>query len=169
MSYLTVLPLADVKTYLRIDDTQNETDAEITSMINSAFRYIERVTNILVYDRSKEYIVNNRCVYVYDYPVNSVTKGIDEDGADVALVFKTDYDLDEKHGYKVYYNIDGDAVKLVLNVGYTVASDVPEDLIEVAKIMVKVMYYEQETNQSFKELLPHWAKEYLDTNRRFIF
>ena len=169
MAYIDVLPLSTMKTYLRIDDTQNETDAEITSMINAAFREIERNTNTLVAQQAlKEYIITNRCVRVYDHPINSVVKGIDEDGVDVTLTFQTNYDIDERHLYTVYYGIDSEAVKLVLDVGYTTASDVPDDLVMVAKEMVKLMYYEQETDKSFKEMLSLLSKNIMETYRRFI-
>lgn len=157
MSYLAVLPLADMKVYLRIDDTQNETDAEITSMINSAFRYIEKATNHIVTTRSKSYPVVNSCVRVYDYPINSITS-------------PTEGVTTEKYTtYNNYIIDDADVETLVLNVGYYQEYLVPDELIEVAKVMVKVMYYEQETNKSFREMLPKWANEYLNTNRRFIF
>jgi len=169
MAYIDVLPLATMKVYLRIDDTQNETDSEITSMINAAFRYIERITNVMVVQQAtKEYIITNNCVKVYDHPVNSVVKGIDDDGADVTLTYKTNYDYENKHLYVNYYSIDSEAVTLVLDVGYATASDVPDDLIQLAKEMVKLMYYEQETNQSFKDMLSPLSKEIIESNRRFI-
>lgn len=168
MAYTDVLTLTEAKTYLRIDDTQNETDAEITSIINASFRYIERHTNIIVSQQPlKEYIVKDGCVRVYDYPINSVVKGIDDDGADVTLTYKTNYYKEDKSLYTLYTGIDSDAVKLVLDVGYTNVADVPDDLIQLALIMVKVMYYEQESNQSFKEMLPAWANSILETNRRY--
>ena len=47
MSYLTVIPLADAKAYLKVEDTA--TDDEITRMIKSSLAYLEKRTNILVY------------------------------------------------------------------------------------------------------------------------
>ena len=168
MSYIDVLPLATMKTYLRIDDTQNETDAEIVSMINSAFRYIEKTTNLMIYDRNKEYVITDRCVKVYDHPINSVVKGIDEDDVDVTLTFKTNYNKELKHLYINYYSIDGDAIKFVLNVGYATPSDVPDDVIGLAKEIVKAMYFEQETDKTFYEMLSPTSMAILNTNRRFI-
>ena len=168
MDYLDILSLADTKTYLRIDDTQNETDSEIKSMIKSALRYIENHTNHIFYARSKTYDIRDGCVRVYDHPINSVTKGIDDDGVDVTLTYKTNYTYTDKGFYRLYESIDGDAVKLVLNVGYTDGTDIPDDLIDLAKIIVKVMYYELETDQSFQEILPNWAKQMLAQNRRFL-
>ena len=169
MSYIDVLPLSTMKTYLRIDDTQNETDAEITSMINAAFRYIERVTNVLVVQQAlKEYVITNRCVRIYDHPINSVVKGIDEDGVDVTLTFQTNYDKDVRHLYMVYYAIDSEAVTLVLDVGYSDYTDVPDDIIQLAKEMVKAMYYEQETDKTFREMLSPVSTLTLESLKRFI-
>ena len=169
MSYLSVLPLATMKTYLRIDDSQNETDAEITSMIKSALSYIEKHTNIILYQRSKTYnITNNRWINIYDYPINSVTKGIDDDGVDVTLTYKSNYYYQDKNNYRHFYDIDGDAVKLVLSVGYTDSGDVSSELIDVAKVLVKLMYFEQEEDKSFNEMIPRWAKNVLESNRRHV-
>lgn len=169
MSYLNVLPLATMKTYLRIDDDQTETDAEIKSMINSAFREIERSTNnIVVQQTAKEYVLTENCIRIYDYPINSVVKGIDDDGVDVTLTYKSNYFKSEKHLYTVYYDIDGDAVKLVLDVGYDDPADVPDDLIQLAKEMVKAMYYEQETDKTFHEMLSPMTMRTLNSYRRHI-
>lgn len=168
MNYLDVLPLADVKTYLRIDDTQNETDNEITSMIKSALRYIENHTGHIFYARSKQYSIRGGECRVYDHPINSVTKGIDDDGVDVTLTYKTNYYYCDKGLYRLFSGIDAEAVTLVLNVGYADGDDIPEDLLDLAKVMVKVMYYEQESDQSFHDMLPMWANEILAQNRRFL-
>ena len=154
MAYLDVLPLADVRTYLRVDDTQNETDSEITSMIKSALRYIENHTHIMLYARDKDFNVLNGCVRVYDHPINSIVTPTDA----VAQV-KT---------LHTNYTVDADTETLTLNVGYSDPADVPTDLIDLAKVIIKVMYYEQESNQSFKEMLPGWAKELLNSNKRYI-
>ena len=169
MGYIDVLPLSEATDYLRIDDAQNETDIEITSMIKAAFKFIERNTNILVVNQqAKEYIITGGCVRVYDYPINSVVKGIDDDGEDVALVYKTDYDRNINHGYTEYVEIDSDAEKLVLNVGYTEPSDVPEDIVQIAKELIKTMYYEQETNQTIDDMLSPQSRQSLEQMKRFI-
>ena len=71
MAYLDIIPLSDAKVYLRIDDDLTEDDNQITRMINASLSYIERYTNVILYDRDKEYRLINGCVRVYDYPVNS--------------------------------------------------------------------------------------------------
>lgn len=158
MAYIDVLPLETVKTYLRIDDTQNETDAELTSIVNSAFRYIERHTNILVYARNVDYLVINGCAKVYDYPINSV----------VSPASATEYEVESKHLYKNYVLNDADVETLTLNVGYSVAADVPDDIINLALVIIKVMFFDVESDKSFQEMLPQWGKEILHTNKRFI-
>lgn len=169
MAYIDVLPLATMKTYLRIDDDQTETDAEITSMINAAFRYIERTTNHLVVNQAtKEYIIRNGCVRVYDSPINSVVKGLDKDGDDVTLTLWTNYDQEDKALYRYFTGIDTSAVKLVVNVGYTEPTDVPDDIIQLAKEMVKAMYFEQETSKTFREMLSPTSIATLESLRRYI-
>lgn len=73
MSYLTVIPLADAKTYLRIDDTQNETDAEITRMINAACSFVEKRSNYRFFAKDRQYVLSSGSARVYDYPINSDT------------------------------------------------------------------------------------------------
>ena len=72
MAYLDVIPLADAKLYLRIDDDMNEDDNQITRMINASLSYIERYTNVMLFARDKEYRLIDGFVRVYDYPINSV-------------------------------------------------------------------------------------------------
>ena len=55
MAYIDVLPLATVKQYLRIDDTLTEDDTQLTRMIESALKYIEKHTNIHVVAKDKDY------------------------------------------------------------------------------------------------------------------
>lgn len=153
MSYLDVLPLSDVKTYLRIDDTQSETDSEITSMIKSSLSYIEKHTNIILFARDKDYYAAKGCVRVYDYPINTLESDL--------------FSVDKKTSYSNYM-LKSSAETLTLNVGYDDSSNVPTDLIDLAKVMIKVMFYEQESNQSFKDMLPAWAKEILNSNKRRI-
>jgi len=74
MAYLDVISLADAKLYLRVDDTLTEDDDQITLMIKTALRHIEKVTNVMVYDRDKTFRFIDGSVRVYDYPINSVIK-----------------------------------------------------------------------------------------------
>lgn len=72
MAYIDVITLASAKLYLRVDDTLTEDDAQITNMISSALKYVEKYTQVLVFARSKTYRMINGFVRVYDFPINSV-------------------------------------------------------------------------------------------------
>lgn len=149
MAYIDVLPLARVKNYLRIDATLTEDDAEITSMINAALRYVEKRTNHVVFARDQVY--TGVCqVKVYDYPINSIVT----DPAPFVCYFST---------YAVFPNDKS----VELNVGYVNPTDVPDELIQAAEQMIKVWYFESE-KQVNSTLIPESVKEALDVYRRFL-
>lgn len=156
MSYLTVITLERAKIYLRIDDTQSETDDEITSMINSVCSFLEKKTNHIFFDRNKEYDVSCGKVRVYDYPINSVVSPADPE--DVTAAKKTMY---------TDYCVDTETETITLNVGYTDPLDIPNDLIDAALQMLKVFYYEAE-KQVNTTLIPESVKEIINVNRRFF-
>lgn len=154
MSYLTVLPLATAKLYLRIDDAQNEDDLEITSMINSSLSYIEKETNHILFAREKEYDLDEGCSRIYDYPINNQVS---------AETFETT----RKALYTQYVAEDNTLDTLTLNVGYADPLNVPPELIDAAKQMLKVWYYEAE-KQTNTTLIPEAVKQVINVNRRFI-
>ena len=155
MAYLDVITLADAKNYLRVDDTLTEDDGRITSMIKACLGIVERRTNVLVYARSKSYDFQNGCVYVYDYPINT-------------LITPTDAEVQKKGLYSIYTaNVDN-GTDLVLNVGYSDPAEVPAELVEIALNLLKYFYYEAETNKANYEELPIWLQIALDQQRRFI-
>jgi hypothetical protein len=155
MAYIDVLTLAQAKTFLRIDDTLSDDDAQITQMIKSALSTIERRTNVLVYARSKSYLFQDYEVRVYDFPINSLTSP-----SDAVLV--------EKELHSIYSTNNTANLKLVLNVGYTNPLDVPSELIDAALQLVKYMYYEAETNTASKGNIPYWIQEMINQHKRFI-
>jgi hypothetical protein len=155
MAYIDVLTLAQTKTFLRIDDTLSDDDAQITQMIKSALSTIERRTNVLVYARSKSYLFQDYEVRVYDFPINSLTSP-----SDAVLV--------EKELHSNYSTNNTANLKLVLNVGYTDPLDVPSELIDAALQLVKYMYYEAETNTASKGNIPYWIQEMINQHKRFI-
>ena len=155
MAYLDIITLADAKTYLRIDDTLTEDDAQITRMIKASLSQIERVTNYILFARSKSYIVENLSVNVYDFPINSLTS-------------PTTATSVEKSIYTTYTTIVSTDLKVTLNVGYSNASDVPSDLIEVAYEMIDLMYYSPETGKSIKSDLSELSKMILNNYKRFF-
>ena len=148
MSYLTVITLARAKNYLRIDSDLTEDDAEITSMINGALRFIEKRTNHIMYVQEKVYTGSCQ-VKVYDYPINSIVTN--------PAPFKVDFSL---------FTIYPDVKTVTLNVGYA-ANVVPDELIQAALQMIKVWYYESE-KQVNSTLIPESVMQVIDINRRFL-
>jgi hypothetical protein len=153
MSYLSIISLEDAKLYLRVDDTLTEDDKHIQRMINMAFDYIERWTNLLVYSRQKSYVMIDGCAKVYDYPINSV----------VSTFVMT---VEEYNGYTNYEADDADQTELKLNVGYQSASDVPRDLVEVAYELIDLYYY---GNEKGVRKLSDLSIAILDRHKRFLF
>jgi len=153
MAYLDIIPLADAKVYLRIDDTLTEDDAQITRMIKGALSFVETWTNHILYARDKEYRLINGCVSVYDYPINS------EVTADLESENKTLY---------TNYTLGTTNDLITLNVGYVNVADVPQELIEVAFEIIELMYYEKETNKSHLNNLDSLSTIILNQYKRFI-
>jgi hypothetical protein len=151
-NYIDVISLERAKLYLKVDASQTETDEEITSMINSSLSFIEKRTNHIFKTRDKVYykdcaLVNQ--VKVYDYPIdNSVT----------------DYDITYRPLYAFVPTIDN---MVTLTIGYTSVQDIPNELIDAALQLIKVWFYESET-QSNTTLIPLSVMEAIDVNRRFI-
>ena len=155
MAYLDVISLAEAKTYLRVDDTLTDDDAQISRMIKSALSTIEKRTNVLVYARSKNYLFQDYCVRVYDFPINSLTS-------------PTDAEVENKTLYTNYEASKTTDVTLVLNVGYADPLEVPYELIDCALQYVKYLYYEAETDKANKGMLPLWLQDMINQNKRFI-
>ncbi len=149
MSYINIIPLQDARVYLRIDDTLTQDNEAITRMINASLAKIEQITNVHLIAKSKEYVFDDLKVTVYDFPINSVTS-------------PTTATVVEKTQYSIYTAAAKTDLKLVLNVGYTVVSNVPKDLIEVAYEMIDIMYYNKENK------LSNLSQTTLDAYRRFI-
>jgi len=149
MSYINIIPLQDARVYLRIDDTLTQDNEAITRMINASLAKIEQITNVHLIAKSKEYVFDDLKVTVYDFPINSLTS-------------PTTATVVEKTQYSIYTAALKTDLKLVLNVGYAVVSDVPKDLIEVAYEMIDIMYYNKENK------LSNLSQTTLDAYRRFI-
>ena len=155
MAYLDVISLAEAKKYLRVDDTLTDDDAQISRMIKSALSTIEKRTNVLVYARSKNYLFQDYCVRVYDFPINSLTSPTDAEVENKAL--HTNYEASKTTD-----------VTLVLNVGYVDPLDVPYELIDCALQYVKYLYYEAETDKANKGMLPYWLQDMMNQNKRYL-
>ena len=155
MAYLDIITLADAKTYLRIDDTLTEDDAQITRMIKASLSQIERITNYIFFARSKSYVVENCSVNVYDFPINSLTLLLNRHLIQLYKLYKQPF----QH---LSQSLES------LNVGYTDPLDVPNDLIEVAYEMIDLMYYSPETGKSIKSDLSELSKMVLSNYKRFF-
>jgi len=149
MAYIDVITLARAKNYLRIDPDLTEDDAEITSMINGALRYVEQRTRQCVFARDIEY--KGSCqVKVYDYPINTVVTN------------PAPWFLE-----RTMYTIFPDVKSVILNVGYATPEEVPDVLIQSALQIIKVWYYEAE-KQVNSQMIPISVTEALDVEKRFI-
>ena len=122
MAYLDIIPLVDAKVYLRIDDDLTEDDNQIIRMIKGSLSYIEQYTNIYLFDRDKTYNVQDNCVKVYDFPINSEVSTYTEKET---LTLHTNYTTDE--------------TEFTLNIGYADVTDIPQELLEVAYTIIKSM------------------------------
>jgi hypothetical protein len=149
MAYLDIIPLAQAKIYLKVDDTLTEDDANITRMIKASLMQLERKTNVILFARSKEYLFDECQVLIYDFPVNELTS-------------PTTAIRNEKTQYSIYTAINTTDLKLVLNVGYEDVLEVPTDLIEVAYEMLDIMYYAKESKLSMLSQIA------VETHKRFI-
>lgn len=151
--YTDIISLEQAKIYLRIDDTLTEDDLQIERMIKGSLSFIEQYTNYIFFPRDKDYRLINGCVRVYDFPINSeVTTGLE-------VTNKTLYNI-----YQKGYNND----LITLNVGYADSADIPQELIEVAYVMIKNMYYEKDNNKTFADSLDSLSKIILENYKRFI-
>lgn len=156
MAYLDIIPLADAKVYLRIDDTLTDDDAQIIRMIKGALSFVERSTNVMLFAREKTYRFINGVVSVYDSPINSITTPTD------------DLTSETKTLYTNYCYSVGDNSLLTLNVGYADLTDIPQELIEVAYEVIELMYYEKQTNKSHLDSLSSLSTMILNNYKRFI-
>lgn len=149
--YIDIISLAQAKLYLKIDALQTETDAEITSMIKSSLSFIEKRTGHIFKTRNKTYyscaLVNS--VIVYDYPIDNA----------IAL-----YDIQYRQTNAIVPTVNG---SVILTLGYSNIDDIPNELIDAAMQLIKVWFYESET-QSNSTLIPLSVMQAIDVNRRFV-
>jgi hypothetical protein len=152
MSYIDIIPLADAKIYLRIDDTLTEDNAQITRMINAALSYVEKYTNHVLFAQNKEYRLIDGCVRVYDHPINSEV---------------TDDLIVENKTLHTNYELGTTNDLIELNVGYALPADVPQELIEVAYEIIDIYYYGKESGKTMANISP-LSRDMLNQYKRFI-
>lgn len=149
-NYTDVISLERAKLYLKIDTGQTETDAEITSMINSSLSFIEKRTNHIFKTKTKIYYKDCALVEqlkVYDFPLNSPPTN-----------------TKIRPLYSIVPTVGG---FVSLNIGYTALDDIPNELIDAALQLIKVYFYESEV-QTNTTLIPLSVMQSIDVNRRFI-
>lgn len=154
-NYTDVISLERAKLYLKVDASQTETDDEIISMINSSLSFIEKRTNHIFKTRNKIYYKDCNLVEkttVYDYPINNP----EGEGFISGIVYKTNK--------AIVPTVDG---FVTLNIGYSGVDDIPNELIDSALQLIKVWFYESET-QSNTTLIPLSVMQAIDVNRRFV-
>ena len=154
-NYTDVISLERAKLYLKIDSGQTETDDEITSMINSSLSFIEKRTNHIFKTRNKVYYKDCNLVEkttIYDYPINNP----EGEGFIEGIVYKTNK--------AIVPTVNG---FVTVNSGYSSVNDIPNELIDSALQLIKVWFYESET-QSNTTLIPLSVMQAIDVNRRFL-
>jgi len=148
-NYIDVISLERAKLYLKIDDLQIATDDEITSMINSSLSFIEKITGHIFKTKTKTYYSSACCntVIVYDYPIIDAPTG-----------------TEVRQLNSIVPTIDG---SVTLERGYETLDDIPNELIDAALQLLKVYFYESETQQN-STLIPLSVMQAIDINRRFV-
>ena len=148
-SYLDVISLDQAKLYLKVDELQTVTDNEIVSMINSSLSFIEKRTGHILKTKTKTYyscaLVNR--VIVYDYPI-----------------IDAPIETQVRQSNSIVPTVNG---SVSLELGYADIEDVPSELIDAALQLLKVWFYESET-QSNTSLIPLSVMQAIDVNRRFV-
>lgn len=148
MAYTDVISLANAKDYLGVDDTSRDT--EITRMIESALKYLEKRTNVLMDARDKTYNLIDGCVRVYDSPINTLDADLD------ATVTRENKGL-----YSIYSDTDIEAKTITLNVG---SNTVDSDLVEAGYMLIEHYF-----NEGDRTVLPMIVEDIIQANKRFIF
>ena len=156
MAYTDIISLSEAKIYLRIDDTLTEDDNGIIRMINAAFQYIEKYTNVIVDARDIIYDIDCVKARVYDYPINTDLSAL------------TDYTVQKKSLYYNIVNNDGETTELTLNVGFTDSNGVGDDLVEVAYEMIDLYYYGEKDGKPIDKKLSSISIDTLNSNKRFF-
>jgi hypothetical protein len=154
MSYLDVITLEEAKIYLRIDDTLTEDDDNITRMIYASLSFVEKWTNILVYNRTVSYLLEDGFKRIYDWPITEVLTP-----AEFEVRTRTLFS-DFRSGYS--------DIGATMDVGFVDPLDVPQELREVAFQIIDILYYKAGNNKPIQEQLGPVAMDMLHQLKRFI-
>lgn len=144
MGAIDVIPLADAKRWLNVDDTYN--DPDITRLISTAVAWIEKYTSYRLYPRDEVVYTTNCVTYVPYFPIN--TKSINNfDG--------TPYVTADLYVYTFTpLSMVVNCPKLstiLLNTGYTDPAQVPAPFIDAC---LKLITYLYENRDAYSTTLP---------------
>jgi len=118
---LSVISLEQAKEFLVVDF--DDRDAEITRHIKSAIGYIEKYTNVMMYNRAVEYVLTGCLLEIYDAPISFVTTGL------------------KTHQNVLSVTVHGKVNDVVdATIGFTDITDVPQDLIEAAYKLITYLF-----------------------------
>ena len=154
--YIDWVTLPQAKTYLRLD-SQTETDAEITMMINAACELVENYTQHYFKPQTKTYIFNYKgVIHIYANPIVSITEA-------------TGFDVTVSQLYSVYCQTDTTVKSLKANIGYSDTDQIKE-LVKYAVLeTVKLWFFGSESETVMKGYIPNSVMGILAPERRFIF
>lgn len=158
MAYTDILSLAQIKIYLRVDDSNTTDDADIGAMLDAAFQYVEDYTGHIMESGNRTYTLVEGKARVYDNPIT-------------ALVSPAAAVATPKSLYTAYQNSNLTETALVLTVGYASAADIPKPLLIAVREIIAAWYYDQDANDSQaspKGLLSKKTISILNRYKRFI-
>lgn len=132
MTALDILPLEDVKAFVNVDF--DDYNAQLTRHINSAVSFIEKYTNVMLYNRNVTYTLNGCSLEIYDAPFAFI--GTEPKHKQNALSITV-------------YGTSGDVISA--SIGYNSLAEVPGELVEAC---YKVVLYLFENRDIYTAGLP---------------
>lgn len=163
---ISVLSLSDVKDYLEV--THSEDDSQIEDHLSTARDFFGRISGHRIDEQTRE-ATFDRAARLYEIPsrpVNSLTKfeSLDEGTAtehDVSNIYTYGSEAPEVHVKRAFaFSAPLDAVRITYTAGYPSASDVPNGIGEVLKKMVSDLYEFRtsvhQTSNVPRELVLQW-------------
>lgn len=140
MTYNEILPLAEVKNHLHLEDDFTDEDIAIERMVRSALGFIEKRTNhIFQLQTGKEYFRGGkRYLDIHDFPITYAG------------------DL-TKLSYSNMVRFDADSVTID-SVGYANRADVPDALIDAALQIIESFYEDTPIPDSVNQILSQYRR-----------
>lgn len=146
MTYDEILPLAEVKDFLHLEQDFVDQDSIIERMIKSALQFLEKRTNHIFQLRTDvNYTSNGNCITVFDYPIRY-------SGDDVVLYYSDKV---------VFYS-----KSIIADVGYLSIDDIPADLITAALDLIEQDYFGAE-NKTGERIISQKTMQIINSHRRF--